>query len=163
MIEAAKSAEVVLMVGYPKRYDPAFAQFRETVAAFSEPRLFRVTTTESPFQPYVSQYGLRPPSTDVDETVLAGLRADTRSRLVAAIGTDDEFLVEQYQNVLLDTLVHEINTTRGAGRTGPSRLRRPAPRFVDRRAALWRRDGGHSLGRCARYDPLLNGVHDDVR
>ena len=112
MIEAAKSAEVVLMVGYPKRYDPAFARFRETVAAFSEPRLFRVTTTESPFQPYVSQYGLRPPSTDVDETVLAGLRADTRSRLVAAIGTDDEFLVEQYQNVLLDTLVHEINTTR---------------------------------------------------
>ena len=49
----------------------------------------------------------------MDETVLAGLRADTRSRLVAAIGTDDEFLVEQYQNVLLDTLVHEINTTRG--------------------------------------------------
>ena len=44
--------------------------------------------------------------------MLAGLRADTRSRLVAAIGTDDEFLVEQYQNVLLDTLVHEINTTR---------------------------------------------------
>ena len=41
------------------------------------------------------------------------LRADTRARLVAAIGTDDEFLVDQYQNVLLDTLVHEINTTRG--------------------------------------------------
>ena len=33
MIEAARAAGVVLMVGYPKRYDPAFARFREVVAA----------------------------------------------------------------------------------------------------------------------------------
>jgi predicted dehydrogenase len=113
MIHAASAAGVVMMVGYPKRYDPAFARFREAVAELSEPRLLRVTTTESPFQPYVSHYPLHPPSGDVDEGVIGGLRADTRARLVAAIGTEDEFLVNQYQNVLLDTLIHEINTTRG--------------------------------------------------
>jgi len=113
MIHAARAADVTLMVGYPKRYDPAFARFREAVAELSEPRLLRVTTTESPFQPYVSHYPLHPPGNDVNESVLAALRADARARLVAAIGTDDEFLVNQYQNVLLDTLVHEINTIRG--------------------------------------------------
>jgi predicted dehydrogenase len=113
MIDAARAADVVLMVGYPKRYDPAFARFCEVVGQLSEPRLLRVTTTESPFQPYVSHYPLHPPAGDVDEEVLVGLQADTRARLVAAIGTDDEFLLNQYQNVLLDTLVHEINTMRG--------------------------------------------------
>ena len=92
------------------------------------------------------------------------LRADTRARLVAAIGTDDEFLVDQYQNVLLDTLVHEINTVRGcARRTGPPRLRRSAPRFADGRAELRERHGGDPLGRRARHDPLFDGVRDDGR
>ena len=113
MIDAASAAEVTLMVGYPKRYDPAFTRFREAVAQLSEPRLLRVTTTESPFEPYISHYPMHAPCGDVDESVLAELRADARARLIAAIGTEDEFLVNQYQNVLLDTLVHEINTTRG--------------------------------------------------
>jgi predicted dehydrogenase len=113
MIQAAQAAGVILMVGYPKRYDPGFARFREAVAELSEPRLLRVTTTESPFQPYLSHYRLNPPGDDVDEDVLARLRADAHARLVAAIGTEDEFLVNQYQNVLLDTLVHEINIVRG--------------------------------------------------
>jgi len=113
MIAAASAADVTLMVGYPKRYDPAFIRFREVVAQLSEPRLLRVTTTESPFQPYISHYPMHAPCDDVGESLLAELRADARVRLVAAIGTEDEFLVTQYQNVLLDTLVHEINTTRG--------------------------------------------------
>ncbi len=113
MVDAADAAGVALVVGYPKRYDPAFARFKDEVAALDGLRLLRVTTTESPFVPYVGHYPLNPPATDVDAGVLAELRADARSRLVAAIGTDDEWLVGQYSNVLLDTLVHEINTTRG--------------------------------------------------
>lgn len=113
MIDAAHDASVVLMVGYPKRYDPAFARFREVVSGFREPRLLRVTTTESRFQPYISHYPVQPAAGDIDADVLVELRADTRARLVAALGTDDEWLVSQYQGVLLDTLVHEINTVRG--------------------------------------------------
>jgi predicted dehydrogenase len=111
MIEEARIAGVTLMVGYPKRYDPAFGRFREEVSRLGEPRLLRVTTTESPFQPYVRHYPLTPPG-EVAAEVLAPLREDARARLEAAIGTDDEFLVNQYQSVLLDTLVHEINTAR---------------------------------------------------
>lgn len=112
MIQAAAASDVELMVGYPKRYDPAFARFSETVSQLSEPRLLRITTTESPFQPYIAHYPIRPTGDDVEPEVLAALREDSRSRLVAAIGTNDPFLVEKYQMVLLDTLVHEINTAR---------------------------------------------------
>jgi predicted dehydrogenase len=112
MVAAAKSANVTLMVGYPKRYDPAFLRFRDEVARFDAPKLLRVTTTESPFLPYISHYALVAPGSVSDE-VLAPLREDSQRRLVAAIGTDDAFLVDQYQAVLLDTLVHEINTVRG--------------------------------------------------
>jgi predicted dehydrogenase len=112
MIEAARAANVVLMVGYPKRYDPAFARFVDEASSLSECKLLRVTTTESPFEPYIAHYPLIGPPTDVDTDVLATLRADSQSRLESAIGTNDPFLVHQYQAVLLDTLVHEVNTAR---------------------------------------------------
>jgi predicted dehydrogenase len=112
MIAEAKTAKVVLMVGYPKRYDPAFARFQEEVALLAQLKLFRVTTTEAPFLPYVRHYLLTPPPSDVARDVLDSLQQDSDARLIAAIGTDDEFLVNQYLAVLLDTLVHEINTVR---------------------------------------------------
>ncbi len=114
MIAAAKESHVVLMVGYPKRYDPAFIRFVDEVFTLSDKKLMRVTTTESPFLPYVRHYPLLPPPSDVDATLLKALADDADTRLRAAIGTDDPFLVRQYQAVLLDTLVHEINTVRAA-------------------------------------------------
>ena len=112
MAAEATKAGVVLMVGYPKRYDPAFRRFQEEVAQLGHPKLLRVTTFESPFHPYVTHYPLTPPGS-VDPGVLAALKADTRERLEVAVGTDDDFYVSQYHAVLLDTLVHEINTVRG--------------------------------------------------
>ena len=112
MVEAANNAGVVLMVGYSKRYDPAFARFKEEVALLPQLKLFRVTTTESPFVPYVRHYPLTPPPSDVTADVLASLQRDSDDRLIAAIGTDDPFFVNQYLAVLLDTMVHEINTVR---------------------------------------------------
>jgi predicted dehydrogenase len=112
MVAAAKSANVTLMVGYPKRYDPAYIRFVEEVGRLAHPKLLRVTTLESPFRPYVEHYPLVPPGS-VSEEVLSGLRAETKERLVAAIETDEKFFVTQYHAVMLDTLVHEINSVRG--------------------------------------------------
>ncbi len=112
MVAAAESAGVVLMVGYPKRYDPAFARFRELARDLGDVRLLRVTTTEAPWRPYLAHYPLIAPG-PIKEDVLRGLRADDARRLTSAIGSDDPMLVHVYQNVLLDTLVHEINTIRG--------------------------------------------------
>src|SRR5213079_1501447 len=41
MVSAAEQAGVTLMVGYPKRYDPAFARFQKEAAGLTGTRLMR--------------------------------------------------------------------------------------------------------------------------
>jgi len=112
MIEAAAAAGVTLMVAYNKRYDPAYQHFRDEVAAVEDPRLMRVTTFESPFQPYVGHYPLvpvsRPPT-----GVLEGLKAEADEAITQAIGAASDFERNIYRWVLLDSLVHELNAVRG--------------------------------------------------
>jgi predicted dehydrogenase len=112
MVQAADGAGVTLMVAYNKRYDPAYLRFQDEAKSLTDARFLRVTTLESPFQPYVSHYPLapvgRPP-----EVVLARLRAEAAASISAAIGDADESLRRAYHSVLLDTLVHELNAVRG--------------------------------------------------
>ena len=113
MVAAAEQAGVILMVGYPKRYDPAFARFQQEAAALTGARLMRVTTFESPLQPYVGHYPLLRPA-PLPAAVAGRLRADTDARIGAALGPAATGLERYvYQMVLLDTLVHELNTIRG--------------------------------------------------
>jgi len=113
MVTAADAAGVVLMTGYPKRYDPAFARMREEMAGLDGARLLRVTTFESPLRPYIGHYPLlaRAP---LPAEVAADLRQDGDERVRAAVGPEATGLERQvYAMVLLDTLVHELNTVRG--------------------------------------------------
>lgn len=112
MIEAARRADVRLMVGYMKRYDPAFERLREELAALGELRLVRVTTLESPLEPYVAHYPLVPPGR-ADPALLAELRGDADERIRAAIGEAGALGTHAYRAVLLDSLVHELNLLRG--------------------------------------------------
>jgi len=59
MIEAAAATGTVLMVGYNKRYDPAYARLVEEARTLADLRLVRITTLESPIDPYVQHYNLR--------------------------------------------------------------------------------------------------------
>src|SRR5262245_40758733 len=58
MIEAARRAGVTLMVGYNKRYDPAYQRLGEEIRSLSDLRLLQLTTLESPLEPYVAHYRL---------------------------------------------------------------------------------------------------------
>jgi predicted dehydrogenase len=110
MVAAADRAGVRLMVGYMKRYDPAY----EELAARLDPaelRFAQVTTLESPLEPYVAHYPLV--LGGLDEAVLAELVADDERRVTAAIGSDDPVVRRAYRNVLLDSMVHELNAVRG--------------------------------------------------
>jgi predicted dehydrogenase len=100
------------MVGYMKRYDPAYERLREELAALDDLRLVRVTTLESPLEPYVGHYSLVAPGA-FDPDLLESLRADSDERIGAAVGDADELAVHAYQAVLLDSLVHELNALRG--------------------------------------------------
>jgi predicted dehydrogenase len=112
MIAAAERAGVTLMVAYPKRYDPAYARFKQEAGGLAEPRLLRVTTFESPFLPYIEHYPL-PPRGPVPDDVANRLQAETEASIRSAIGDASEFERRAYHLVLLDTLVHELNTVRG--------------------------------------------------
>ena len=110
MIAAAEQAGVRLMVGYMKRYDPAYEELASRLVA-DEIRLARVTTLESPLEPYVAHYPLQ--RGQLDPGLLAELVADDEQRISAAIGTDDPVVRRAYRAVLLDSMVHELNAVRG--------------------------------------------------
>ena len=124
MVAAAGQAGVVLMVGYPKRYDPAFARFAEEAGQLAgggpgdqtgragRARLLRVTTLESPLRPYTGHYPLLPRAPAPDE-VTRRLQTETEERVRSAIGQASPLERHVYELVLLDTLVHELNTVRG--------------------------------------------------
>jgi predicted dehydrogenase len=112
MVAAAERAGVTLMVGYPKRYDPAFARMREETGRLPGARLLRVTTFESPFRPYIGHYPLLP-RVPLPAEAAERLRADSDERIRAALGPVTELERQVYEMVLLDTLVHELNTVRG--------------------------------------------------
>jgi predicted dehydrogenase len=113
MIDAASRAGVRLMVGTMKRYDPAYRRLLELLPDVDDLRMVRVTTLESPFEPYVQHYPLTPPS-GVPASVLEALREDDARRLEAALPGADDNTRYCYRWMLLDNLVHEFNALRGA-------------------------------------------------
>jgi predicted dehydrogenase len=112
MIEAAERAGVRLMVGTMKRYDPAYERLAELAPTLADLRLVRVTTLESPLEPYVAHYSLAR-ADDVPSPRLDALRADDDARVDAALPDADEETRWIYRFVLLDSLVHELNALRG--------------------------------------------------
>jgi predicted dehydrogenase len=113
MIDAAEKADVCLMVGTMKRYDPAYERLAALLPeVHDDVRLVRVTTLESPFEPYVDHYPLLPPSAAPAELV-AELRAADDATVTSVLGDVDEVTRFGYRWLLLDNLVHEFNALRG--------------------------------------------------
>ncbi len=112
MLRAAGEANVALMVGYPKRYDPAYRRAADEVQKLTDLRFVRLTTMESPFQPYVAHYPLLR-GDDIGRAQLAEWGADNDRRLRAAVGDVSELALKTYHLVLLDSMVHEFNLLRG--------------------------------------------------
>ena len=112
VVRAADDAGVLLMVGMMKRYDPAYERLSVLLPSVQDLRLVRVTTLESPLEPYVAHYpmlrGGGPP-----DTVIDGLRLAEERELDLALGDADDATRWCYRWILLDNLVHELNVLRG--------------------------------------------------
>jgi predicted dehydrogenase len=112
IVGAAGSARVQLMVGMMKRYDPAYERLAALLPSVDDLRLVRVTTLESPLEPYVAHYpmlrGGPPPSTRLDE-----LRLAEEKEIDLALPETDDATRWCYRWILLDNLVHELNVLRG--------------------------------------------------
>src|SRR3954447_17155061 len=107
MLAAAERSGVTLMVGYMKRYDPAY----EALAAqLDDGRIVaaRITTLESPIEPYAAHHPYIA-GDDVAPDVLAALREDDERRVDDALpGVADPLLRRTYRSVLLDSMVHDL-------------------------------------------------------
>jgi predicted dehydrogenase len=112
MVDAADAGGVTLMVAYNKRYDPAYLRLLEESRTLRDLRLIRITTLESPLEPYVQHYNLRKGGPLPADTAQS-LNQDTQARIAAAVPDADPLSRWGYQMVLLDTLVHELNAMRG--------------------------------------------------
>jgi len=111
LVAEVRAAGVHTMVGYMKRYDPAYRRLAEELSRLDDLRLVRVTTLEAPLEPYVAHLPLV--TGELPDGLVEELRADDRERLRRAIGDVDELTERTYRVVLLDSLVHELNTLRG--------------------------------------------------
>jgi predicted dehydrogenase len=113
VVAAADKASVRLMVGTMKRYDPAYERLLQLLPDAGDIRLVRVTTLESPFEPYIAHYPLLrgdgPP-----KDVIARMRTEEARVLAELLPEADENARYCYRWMLLDNLVHELNMLRGA-------------------------------------------------
>jgi predicted dehydrogenase len=112
MVDAASAAGKHLMVGYMKRYDPAYGRLEDELASRDDIRLVRVTTLESAIEPYVAHLALHRAG-NIPHDILAALRADDEKRVDQALGKVSEDARHAFRWVLLDSLVHELNALRG--------------------------------------------------
>jgi len=112
MVDAARAAGMLLMVGYMKRYDPAYARLEQELANHDDIRLVRVTTLESAIEPYVAHVRLHRAS-GVPPDTLAQLRSEDEQRVDQALGPVSAPARHAFRWVLLDSLVHELNALRG--------------------------------------------------
>jgi predicted dehydrogenase len=112
VIRAADSSGVRLMVGMMKRYDPAYERLAALLPNVPDVRLVRVTTLESPLEPYVGHYPMlragRPPA-----ALLSRLQVAEEKEIDLVLGDADEETRWCYRWILLDNLVHELNVLRG--------------------------------------------------
>src|ERR1700749_3753668 len=109
MISAAGRHGVVLMVGYMKRYDPSYEALQQALDGVT---FARITTLESPIEPYALHHPLSE-RTPLDPETAAQPSTDGEHRLRAGLGVDDPLLLRTYKSVLLDSMVHELNGVRG--------------------------------------------------
>lgn len=111
MIDASTASGVVLMVGYMKRYDPAYERLQATLDREAI-TYARITTLESPLEPYVAHLPLSRGEPDVDPDLLAALADDDAARVELALPGEDELTRRVYRTILLDSMVHELNAVR---------------------------------------------------
>jgi predicted dehydrogenase len=111
LVGAVERSGTPVMVGYMKRYDPAYERLREVLPDIGAIRLVQTLTMETAFRPYLEHQPVLA-ADDLSADVLAGFAADDAARVGAALSTGDDTVVAVYRRLLIDGLVHEFNLLR---------------------------------------------------
>jgi predicted dehydrogenase len=112
MIAAADTNGVTLMVAYMKRYDPGYLFAQQAVRNLKHPRAVEVHIWHPSEPQYLAHHRIDRAS-DVPSDVLARLRAENEALVREAIGDVPDWLGFAYVEVLLGSIIHDINALRG--------------------------------------------------
>jgi len=151
IVEAQRSAERVVQVGYNNRFDRSYVQLlADLPASVDGLRYVSVLMHDPEFGPYFGAEDLVRGS-DIPEDVIEGTRADEAAQVKQAVGVDDEASVAAFSGGFLGSLIHQVNMVHGM----LERMGEPLPPAVTGGDA-WA--GGQALAGSVR---LSNGARWD--
>jgi predicted dehydrogenase len=112
LIKAARHANRKLMVAYMKRYDPGYLWAQERVNRMQDLRYIQINTLHPAEADYLGIHNIVR-FDDIPPETLRRLREEDDRYVVAAVGEVAPRLRWTYSNVLLGSLVHDVNALRG--------------------------------------------------
>jgi predicted dehydrogenase len=112
MIAAAKEHNVRLMVAYMKRYDPGYLLAQQAIRKLRRLRAVEVHIWHPSEPQYLDHYRIDR-ANDVPKEVLDRLRGEYDSLVHEAVGEVPGWLNYAYAEVLLGSIIHDINALRG--------------------------------------------------
>jgi predicted dehydrogenase len=142
MIATAEAAGVTLMVGYMKRYDPAYLYAQRLMPAMRDRVTYvQINTLHPPIQVHLTHHRIQQ-FNDVPVAAIAQVRAESQALIDEALGADHHpWLNRAFPDFILGSMVHDLNALRGLFGEPAEVL------YTD----FW--DGGDCITTILRYDP----------
>lgn len=112
LIAAADRAQVILQVGYMKRYDPGYQYAQQCLPEMGDIRYVQVNTLHPSEEDYLKIHNLVR-FNDIAPEVIEQINTADRHRILEAIGPVSPSLQAMYTDVLLGSMVHDTNALRG--------------------------------------------------
>lgn len=112
MIDACDAAGVVLMVAYPKRYEPSYAYAASRVQAMDDVRLIQINHLHPSNDLHMAEFSFH--RANLPDDVVARLRATDTALIAEALGLDApaDHVVRAYQ-LCNGSLIHDISVLHG--------------------------------------------------
>jgi predicted dehydrogenase len=111
MIRAAKTNNVKLMVGFMKRYDPAYEMMKRMMKEVEKIHLIRVHGFAGTYEINFEIYDLVSAS-DLDPKVLSEAIKQDQADILADIGPDRDDLLDAH-DIMIHLCIHDINALHG--------------------------------------------------
>ena len=111
MVASAKRNKVKLLVGYMKRYDPAYELMQSMMAQVGKIHLIRVHEFAGTYEINKEIYDLVK-AADLDPTALEKVNKENEIEMLADIGVERTDLINAH-DIMIHLRIHDINALRG--------------------------------------------------
>jgi len=112
LIDLAERKKLKLMVGYMKRYDPSYLYAKQRMHEMGEIRYVQMNTLHPEEEGYLQIHGLIQ-ADNISVSTIQEIRERDQKKILEAIGNIAPALQAEYTDVLLGSMVHDINAMRG--------------------------------------------------